>query len=96
MVGGHEGAGVVEEVGPGVTNVQVGDHVLCSFIPACGHCRLCSTGHQNLCDLGATIMEGCLTDGTFRFHGSDGVDYGGLCMIGTLLPVRRRLRVLGA
>ena len=83
MVGGHEGAGVVEEVGPGVTNVQVGDHVLCSFIPACGHCRFCSTGHQNLCDLGATIMEGCLTDGTFRFHGSDGLDYGGLCMIGS-------------
>jgi S-(hydroxymethyl)glutathione dehydrogenase/alcohol dehydrogenase len=82
MVGGHEGAGVVEEVGPGVTNVQVGDHVLCSFIPACGHCRFCSNGQQNLCDLGATIMEGCLVDGTFRFHGA-GLDYGGLCMIGS-------------
>lgn len=82
MVGGHEGAGIVEEVGPGVTNVHVGDHVLCSFIPACGHCHFCSTGQQNLCDLGATIMEGCLADGTFRFHG-DGLDYGGLCMIGS-------------
>lgn len=41
MVGGHEGAGVVEAVGPGVTRVKVGDHVVCSFIPACGTCRYC-------------------------------------------------------
>ncbi len=82
MVGGHEGAGVVEEVGPGVTRVQQGDHVVCSFIPSCGHCRFCSTGQQNLCDMGATILEGCLPDGTFRFH-HDGEDIGGICMLGT-------------
>ena len=68
MVGGHEGAGVVEAVGPGVTRVDVGDHVVCSFIPACGICRYCSTGHQNLCDWGAQMMTGMLADGSFRFH----------------------------
>jgi len=82
IVGGHEGAGIVEKVGPGVTRVSVGDHIVASFIPSCGKCRWCSTGRQNLCDLGATILEGCLPDGTFRFHrGAD--DLGGICMLGT-------------
>src|ERR1700689_4938235 len=83
MVGGHEGAGVIEAVGPGVTRVTVGDHVVCSFIPACGICRYCSTGHQNLCDWGAQMMTGMLADGTFRFHDDDGADLGGFCMLGT-------------
>jgi len=82
IVGGHEGAGIIEEVGPGVTKVKPGDHVVCSFIPSCGHCRWCSTGQQNLCDLGATILEGCMPDGTFRFH-QGGKDLGAMCMIGT-------------
>jgi len=82
IVGGHEGAGIIEAVGPGVTRVKPGDHVVCSFIPSCGHCRWCSTGQQNLCDWGATILEGCLPDGTFRFHG-DGKDLGGMCMLGS-------------
>jgi len=82
MVGGHEGAGIVQEVGPGVTRVKVGDHVVCSFIPSCGKCRWCSTGKQNLCDLGADIMNGNLPEGSFRFH-LDGEDLGGLCMLGT-------------
>jgi S-(hydroxymethyl)glutathione dehydrogenase/alcohol dehydrogenase len=64
---GHEGAGVVVEVGPGVTTVQPGDHVSASFIPSCGRCRYCSTGRQNLCDLGAGAMgSGMITDGTNR------------------------------
>jgi S-(hydroxymethyl)glutathione dehydrogenase/alcohol dehydrogenase len=82
IVGGHEGAGIVEEVGVGVTRVKPGDHVVCSFIPSCGHCRFCSTGQQNLCDLGATILEGCMPDGSFRFH-ADGQDFGAMCMLGT-------------
>ncbi len=81
IVGGHEGAGVVEEVGPGVTRVEPGDHVVCSFIPSCGRCRYCSTGHQNLCEMGATILQGNLPDGTFRFH-HQGTDIGGMCMLG--------------
>ena len=83
MVGGHEGAGVVEAVGPDVTRVQPGDHVVCSFIPACGTCRYCSTGRQNLCDRGAQISTGMMADGTFRFHDDTGADLGGFCMLGT-------------
>lgn len=82
IVGGHEGAGIIEDVGPGVSKVAPGDHVVCSFIPNCGTCRYCSTGRQNLCDLGATILDGNLPDGTFRFH-SGGTDFGGMCMLGT-------------
>src|SRR5215467_11042713 len=83
LVGGHEGAGVIEAVGPAVTRVNVGDHVVCSFIPACGVCRYCSTGRQNLCDWGAQMMTGMLADGTFRFHDDHGADLGGFCMLGT-------------
>jgi S-(hydroxymethyl)glutathione dehydrogenase/alcohol dehydrogenase len=82
LVGGHEGAGIVEEVGPGVTRVKPGDHVVCSFIPSCGSCRWCSSGRQNLCDMGASILIGCLPDGTFRFHSGD-EEFGGMCMLGT-------------
>jgi S-(hydroxymethyl)glutathione dehydrogenase/alcohol dehydrogenase len=67
IIGGHEGAGVIAEVGPGVTSVQPGDHVSASFIPSCGRCRYCSTGRQNLCDLGAgAFQRGMITDGTSR------------------------------
>jgi alcohol dehydrogenase (nicotinoprotein) len=83
MVGGHEGAGVVEAVGPDVTRVAVGDRVVCSFIPACTTCRYCSSGRQNLCDEGAQMQTGLLSDGTVRFHDDDGNDFGGFCMLGT-------------
>ncbi|MCI2416514.1 NDMA-dependent alcohol dehydrogenase [Saccharopolyspora sp. K220] len=82
VVGGHEGAGVVDAVGEGVTRVAVGDHVVCSFIPACGSCRYCSTARQNLCDSGKNASTGEFPDGTFRFH-LDGEDLGGLCVLGT-------------
>src|ERR1700749_1335589 len=55
VVGGHEGAGVIEEVGPGVTKVKVRDHVVLVSPPSWGPCRYCSTGRQSLCDMGATI-----------------------------------------
>ena len=71
MVGGHEGAGIIAEVGPGVTSVARGDHVSASFVPSCGTCRYCSRGQQNLCDSGAgTFMPGMITDGTSR-HRND-------------------------
>ena len=82
MVLGHEGAGIVEEVGPGVTRVAPGDHVVCSFIPNCGTCRYCATGRQSICDWGATILEGSLPGGRFVLTGSAG-QYGTMCMIGT-------------
>ena len=81
-IGGHEGAGVIEAVGPGVTKVAPGDHVVCAFIPSCGHCRWCSTGRQSLCDLGATILAGYLPDGSYAFS-VDGTDAGAMCMLGT-------------
>ncbi len=83
IVGGHEGAGVIEEVGTGVTRLKAGDHVICSFLPVCGHCRWCSTGRSNLCDLGAAILDGALLDGTYRFHTAEGEDVGGFCMLGS-------------
>lgn len=83
MVGGHEGAGIVEAVGDAVTRVKPGDHVVCSFIPACGACRYCSTGRQNLCDQGAEMLTGRLPSGDFRFHDDDGQDLGGFCALGT-------------
>ena len=82
MVLGHEGAGIVEEVGAGVTRVAPGDHVVCSFIPACGVCRYCATGRQSICDLGATTLEGCLPGPRFPISGPAG-EYGAMCMLGT-------------
>lgn len=82
MVLGHEGAGVIEEVGPGVTRVQPGDHVVCSFIPNCGSCRYCANGQQSICDMGATILEGYLPGERFPISGPQG-QYGAMCMLGT-------------
>lgn len=64
---GHEGAGVVESVGPGVTRVKVGDHVVCSWSPNCGHCFYCDQGHPILCETAsAANKNGVLFDGTTR------------------------------
>jgi len=82
IVGGHESAGIIEQVGAGVTRLQPGDHMVCSFLPVCGHCRFCSRGQTNLCDLGALFYDNCLPDGTFRFHGN-GTDFGQMCLLGT-------------
>jgi NDMA-dependent alcohol dehydrogenase len=68
VVGGHEGAGVVEAVGDTVTSVSVGDHVVMNFIPSCGRCEFCVNGYQNLCDRGSHITEGPALDGTYRAH----------------------------
>jgi S-(hydroxymethyl)glutathione dehydrogenase/alcohol dehydrogenase len=66
--GGHEGAGVVVETGPGVRSLRPGDHIVTSFIPGCGRCAFCASGHQNLCEYGALIMHGSQLDGTYRMH----------------------------
>lgn len=72
MLGGHEGSGVVEEVGPGVTALEPGDHVAISFFPSCGSCRFCVTGHTYLCNVGADIYsKNMTTDGTPRRHLGD-------------------------
>jgi len=84
IIGGHEGAGKVVDVGPGVTTLEVGDHVVLGFIPSCGRCPSCATGKQNLCDLGALLLTGRqITDMTCRHHREDGTDLGIMCCIGT-------------
>jgi S-(hydroxymethyl)glutathione dehydrogenase/alcohol dehydrogenase len=83
IIGGHEGAGVVQEVGEGVSWLAPGDHVVFGFIPSCGRCASCSTGHQNLCDLGALMGLGRqITDGGSRHH-ARGQDLGLMCILGT-------------
>ncbi|ASR03213.1 MULTISPECIES: NDMA-dependent alcohol dehydrogenase [Gordonia] len=68
-IGGHEGAGVVKQVGSHVSWLQPGDHVVFGFIPSCGRCPSCSNGHQSLCDLGAKIYSGNqIQDDTARHH----------------------------
>ncbi|MGA9491959.1 MAG: NDMA-dependent alcohol dehydrogenase [Mycobacterium sp.] len=82
VVGGHEGAGVVAAVGPGVTDIAEGDSVVLSFLPACGKCSYCARGMTNLCDLGAAIIQGPQLDGTYRFH-ARGAGVGQMCLLGT-------------
>ena len=83
IIGGHEGAGVVQQVGPGVSWLQPGDHVVFGFIPSCGRCVSCSTGHSNLCDLGAYLGTGKqISDQTSRHH-AKGKDLGTMCLLGT-------------
>ena len=66
IAGGHEGAGVVEAVGPHTDGFAVGDHVVLPFLPACGRCRWCASGMQNLCDNGAATLSGARADGSLR------------------------------
>lgn len=83
MVGGHEGAGTVEAVGAGVSWLAPGDQVVFSFIPSCGRCPSCSTGHQNLCDLGGQLIStGRPIDGSSRHH-AGGQDMCTMCVLGT-------------
>ncbi|MER7080227.1 S-(hydroxymethyl)glutathione dehydrogenase / alcohol dehydrogenase [Saccharopolyspora kobensis] len=86
VVGGHEGAGVVTKVGPEVTGLQEGDHVVLAFIPGCGTCRPCARGMQNLCDAGAGLLTGrAISDGTYRttYRGEPVVS---MCLLGTFAP----------
>jgi NDMA-dependent alcohol dehydrogenase len=57
IVGGHEGAGIVVDVGPAVEQVRPGDHVVTSFMPSCGTCLSCVQGRQYLCDAGFSLLQ---------------------------------------
>ena len=84
FAGGHEGGGIVESVGPNTSGFEVGDKVLFSFLPACGKCRWCATGHSNLCDLGAGLLAGTRwTEDSTRLHLEDGTNVGQMCGIST-------------
>jgi S-(hydroxymethyl)glutathione dehydrogenase/alcohol dehydrogenase len=66
---GHEGGGIVEAVGEGVTSVAVGDHVIPLYTPECGECKFCTSGKTNLCQkIRATQGKGLMPDGTSRFE----------------------------
>lgn len=97
MVGGHEGAGRVIEIGPGVTDVAVGDPVVMTFLPSCGRCSYCVRGHTSLCDDGAGATLGPQLDGTYRFH-ARGEDVGQMCLLGTfakhtVVPVKSVVKI---
>jgi len=82
MVLGHEAAGVVEDIGAAVGEIKRGDHVVLTFIPACGICRWCRQGLHHLCAEGPRITQGPQLDGTYRRHDRQGVAVGAFCMIG--------------
>ena len=66
---GHEGGGIVEMVGKGVTSVQVGDHIIPLYTPECGECKFCKSGKTNLCQkIRETQGKGLMPDGTTRFY----------------------------
>jgi S-(hydroxymethyl)glutathione dehydrogenase/alcohol dehydrogenase len=65
---GHEGGAIVEEVGPGVSSLKVGDHVIPLYTPECGECNFCTSGKTNLCQaIRVTQGQGLMPDGTSRF-----------------------------
>lgn len=85
ICGGHEGAGIVVEVGPGTSGWEVGDHAVFSFLAACGRCRWCASGIQNLCDNGAAIMMGGRPDDpeSYRMATLDGESVSQTCGLST-------------
>ncbi|MFN8561428.1 MAG: Zn-dependent alcohol dehydrogenase [Anaerolineae bacterium] len=98
VVAGHEGAGVVDAVGEGVTSVQPGDHVVLNWCPACGECFYCQHDQPNLCDtFTAPIWAGTMLDGTTRLsHNGDPVyAYCGLAAFAeyTVVPEQSCIRI---
>lgn len=86
VLGGHEGAGIVTEVGPGVDDFAPGDHVVLAFIPSCGKCPSCQAGMRSLCDLGAGLLAGeSVTDGSFRIQ-ARGQNVYPMTLLGTFSP----------
>ncbi|MBD0321951.1 MAG: NDMA-dependent alcohol dehydrogenase [Aldersonia sp.] len=86
VMGGHEGSGVITKVGPEVHDLAVGDHVVLSFIPSCGHCPACVAGNMALCDLGGGLLSGqAISDGTYRIQ-ARGHNVIPMCLLGTFAP----------
>ncbi|CAI2373284.1 unnamed protein product [Moneuplotes crassus] len=70
---GHEGAGIVESIGEGVTSVEIGDHVIPSYCPQCRECELCKSPKTNFCEINwISTWTGTMPDGTTRFKDKDG------------------------
>lgn len=97
LVIGHEGAGVVESVGPGVTHVQPGDHVVLSWLPSCGVCRSCQRNRPAICLDTGWAEGGKLRDGTgrFRHHDAEILHYGASSTFSdyTVVPAQSAIKV---
>jgi S-(hydroxymethyl)glutathione dehydrogenase/alcohol dehydrogenase len=84
---GHEGAGIVEQVGPGVARVKKGDHVILSWIPSCGRCRFCILGSPQLCTNAGYANFGRLKDGATSVRDSQGADLNMMTATATMSEV---------
>jgi len=92
---GHEGAGIVEVVGEGVTHVEPGDHVILTWLPYCGHCRQCARGDVNICE-NTGWYDSTLEDGTCRFHaGGERIHHMNTCSFAerSVVPARTAIPV---
>ncbi len=107
VVAGHEGAGIVDAVGEGVTHVQPGDHVVLNWCPACGECFYCQHDQPNLCDTYTTpIWNGTMLDGTSRLslNGEPVYAYCGLAAFAeytvvpapSCIPIRKDIPLIAA
>lgn len=84
VVLGHEGAGIVEEVGPGVTNVKPGDKIIASLTPSCGTCKMCKESKEYLCSQMGKLLTDCTQlDGTTRHKTASGEDVYAMCGVGS-------------
>ena len=96
---GHEGAGIITALGPGVDSVSVGDRVALSFMPSCGRCRQCLRGKPNLCEPGSrAAFAGTMLDGSYRMHLGDGTPLQQFLTLGvfaerTVVPARSVVKV---
>lgn len=93
VIAGHEGAGVVEAIGDGVADLRIGDHVVLSWAPACGHCFYCLRDRPNLCETyTGPIWAGTMLDGTTRhtLNGKALYSYCGLAAFATHTVVPRQ------
>jgi NDMA-dependent alcohol dehydrogenase len=93
VIAGHEGAGVVEAVGPGASDIAIGDHVVLNWAPSCGQCFYCLRDRSNLCETyTAPIWAGTMLDGTTRlsWNGQQVYSYCGLAALATHAVVPRQ------
>lgn len=99
VCGGHEGAGVVVEIGPETSGWAVGDHLVISGIPSCGRCRFCAMGESNLCELSGSALTGARYDDPSSFRMSvDGQPINQFCGIScfaelTTIDVRQAIKI---
>lgn len=98
MIAGHEGVGIVERVGKNVKRVQVGDHIVMSWMASCGECSWCIKGQGQLCDRGEHLIDGLRDDYSTRVHTADGKECWQLSFLGAfseycVIPERCAIKV---